>query len=155
MTDHRSGRVNTSPACNAGAQSEFGVIGICKKVFVESSDQVQHGTAVHSRAAIGPEHFFHLIILAGVEFAAPSAAVLAVGINEMTGFVDTSRFLEDENFGSSHAHLGSSCKDTAQRLKPGRFRFRVIIQECDEFAIGRGETLIVGGAESSIAVISN
>ena len=56
MMAHDGGRdVETTPPGYSSAQTEFGVVAIGKQVFVETANLVQHGVAVHGRAAVGPD----------------------------------------------------------------------------------------------------
>jgi len=98
VPDHGSRNVDASPAGDSSSQSQLRVIGVRKKVLVKSSNLVQHLTPVHGGASVGPEYLFDAVVLARVNFATSSSAVLAIRIDQVAGFIDAFRILIDRIF---------------------------------------------------------
>src|SRR5260370_18697095 len=120
MPDHGSRNIDASTARDASSQSQFGVIGVCKKVLVKSSNLVQHLTPVHRGASIRPEHLFDAIVLTLVQLATSSSPVLAIRINQVASFIDTFRILIYQDFRSCHSYFLTPFKSACQRSEPVR-----------------------------------
>src|SRR5690348_350140 len=96
-------RIETSPGRQARAKPKFSVISVSKKVFVESADLIQHFAAVHGCAAIGPQDLLQPVVLARIVLAVPTAAILAVRIDQMAYLIDLPGVLPNQYFRGSHA----------------------------------------------------
>src|ERR1700694_2471909 len=104
MPNHGTWNIGARPAGDTSSQSQLRVICVRKKVLVKSSDLVQHLAPVHGGASIRPEHLFDAVVLTLVQLATSSAAVLAIRINQVAGFIDAFRIFVNKNFRSGHAH---------------------------------------------------
>src|SRR5579863_5479892 len=106
MADDVARRVEATPSGDAGAQSEFGVVSISEQILVETADSIQHRLTIHGGTAIGPQHLFHPIELPAVALPGASSAILTVGVDEMTSFVDHARLLPNHDLGCRHSQVG-------------------------------------------------
>jgi hypothetical protein len=155
MTDHGGGDVEAVPACDTGPESQFGVIGVCKKILVKTSDPVEHLAAIHRRASIGPQNLFDAVILTMVDLARSSSPILTVEVDEVAGLVNTPGILINQDLGRRHPDVRPIYKSGSQRFEPSRFRLRVIIQQRDKFALRGREPLVVCRAKSNVARVTN
>src|SRR5260221_14123916 len=154
MPDHGSRNIDASPARDASSQSQFGVIGVCKKVLVKSSNLVQHLTPVHGRASIRPEHLFDAIILTLVQLATSPSTVLAIRINQVAGFIDTLRILIYQDLRSCHSYFLTTFKRASQGSEPVCLRLCVIIQQGHQRSVGCRKALMVGRAKTAVRSVS-
>ena len=152
---HGAGRIEAFPAGDARPQSQFGVVGVCEEILVEAANPVQHGSAVHGGAAVGPQDLFDTIELAAVQCARTPALVLPVGIDQVPHLVDAARILVDQDLGSRHADLGMSLENAAERREPVRIGFRVVVEQGNELAPCGGDALVVGGAKAAVLRVAD
>jgi len=103
VENQRAWGVNAAPACDAGPQTEFRIFAVSEERFVEAADFVQHGTAVKSGTAIGPEHLLFAIVLAAIDFTGAAPTILPIGIHQMASFVDYRWVGGDQYFRCHHA----------------------------------------------------
>ena len=155
MTDNRRRDVEAVPPGNAGAQSQFGVIGVCKEVLVKPSDLVEHLAAVHSRASIGPQHLLDTVILTHVDLARSSSSILAIEVDQVPGLVNSPGILMNEDLRRRHADIRPVHEGGRERFEPARVRLGVIIQQRDELACGSSESLVVCRAKPNVVRITN
>ncbi len=73
----------------------------------------------------------------------------------MPRFIDESRILPDDDFGSRHSYIRPLIENPQQRFQKARIRFGVIIEQRNKLAAGRRDPLIIGGAEAAIFAISD
>jgi hypothetical protein len=142
--------IEAPPAGDSPPQPEFGVVGVGKEIFVKTADFGEHGAAVKRGAAIGPGGFLEAIVLAAVGLSGAAAAILAVGVNQMSGFVDNSAVLPSKNFRGRHAYFGIAFDSRQQLFEPAWFGLGVVVEQADELALGGLDALVVGGAKSAI-----
>src|SRR5579863_3333313 len=114
MVNPRVRSVQTSPTGDSGTQSEFSVVGVGKIILVESTDLIQHLTAIHCRASVRPENLFNPVELAVVELSRTSAAVLAVKEDQMSGFIYSTGIAVDQDFGGGHADVRAIFEDACE-----------------------------------------
>ena len=151
VVDDGGGSVTRTPACASGAEAEFGVVGIGKEIFVEAADLVEHGFAIEGGTAVGPENFAFGVVLTGVCFAAPAAAILPIPINAVTDLVDDTWAGGDENFRGNHADGGIAFDFREEGIEPLRFGYGVVVEEGDVGCGGDGDTSVIACAKAEIA----
>src|SRR5260370_33488625 len=155
MPDHGSRNIDASPAGDASSQSQFGVIGVCKKVLVKSSNLVQHLTPVHGGASIRPEHLFDAIVLTLVQLTTSSSPVLAIRINQVAGLIDTFRILINQDLRGCHSYFLTIAKAACQGSEPVRLRLCIIVQQGYQRRVGCRKALIVGRANAAVLFVSD
>src|SRR5260370_14835322 len=136
MPDHGRRNIDASPAGDASSQSQRGVVGVCKKVLVKSSNLVQHLTPVHGGASVRPEYLFDAVVLTRVNLATSSSAILAIRIDQVAGFIDAFRILIYQDLRSCHSYFLTTFKSASQGSEPVWLRLCVIIQQGHQRGVG-------------------
>ena len=150
MPHHRAGHIQAAPTRDPRAQPEFRIVGEHEEVFVEPANLVQHGFAEHGGAAIRPQAFLDALVLPAVDLAGAAAAVLAIRINQVSGFIDAPWILKDQHFGGGHTDVRCGVEGAAQVGEKVRRGLGIVVQQGDERAPRGGEGLIVGGAKAPV-----
>ncbi len=156
MVPHDGERgVDTLPPGDARTQPQFGIVGIGEKIFVEAADLVEHLAAVHGGAAVRPQRGLHAIELSDVQRTGAAPSVLAIGPDQVPGFVDAPRIGSHQNFGRRHADVRAIFKDGVECRQPVGIRLGVVIQERDEFAGRGGDALVISRAKAAVDGVAN
>lgn len=90
-----------------------------------------------------------------VAFPGAAPPVLAVRIDQVPGFVDQFRVFPQDDLGRGHAHFRLPVEDPQQRGQETGIRFRVVVEQRNEFAPPGRDPLVVGGAKPSIGRITD
>src|SRR5258708_20205085 len=155
MPHHGARRIKAQPPRDTRAQTEFGIVAICEKIFVEAADLLQHRFAVHWTAPVGPEASLFGVELSGVQRAAAAPGILPIGEHQVPGFIDARRVFPYQHLGARHPDLGTRGAGALQFRQPVRFRLGVVVEQGDEVAARGGNTLVVGRAEAAVLAIAN
>src|SRR5205809_1017438 len=98
MVNNSRWNVPCAPSKQACTQAQIRIITKSEKRLVETAGFLEDFAMVKSGAGIRPKDFFGVVVLADVRLHCASAAILAVPVNQMAGFVDHAlRFLK-QNF---------------------------------------------------------
>src|SRR5712692_4652120 len=108
VSNNRSRNIDTAPPGYARAQTQLGIVSISEQILVESANRVEHFATVHSGAAIGPQRFFQVVVLADVGFAAATAAILSIGIYQVACFIDPLGIFPNQDLRSRHAEISAA-----------------------------------------------
>ncbi len=147
-------RVQTAPAGDAGAEAQFGIVGVSEEIFIKAPDLPDHVAPVESGAAVGPEGFLDSVELAVVELAGAAATVLAVGVDEMAALIDLARIFPDEDLRRDHADGGVGGRGFDQSGEPVGVGFGIVIEQGEVFPACYIEALIIGRAEAFIVLVA-